>query len=85
MDKTSRLTGVRLDAGRLDYEMGRRGLRQYQLAALAEISQTQMSHYRHGMPISPDNLRRLAKALLETPPVQGAELVLAVPTGAGDG
>ncbi|MGH7775646.1 MAG: helix-turn-helix domain-containing protein [Candidatus Dormibacterales bacterium] len=70
---------ARLDPVRLEHELGRRGLTQAQLAQLAGISERTLSRARCGGRLNPGTLNRLAAALLRTPVMPGADLVLGLP------
>jgi transcriptional regulator with XRE-family HTH domain len=72
-----RRSGVKLDASRLDYELGRRGVTARQLAVVAGISEVTLSRSRHGRPVTEGTLRQLTRALLGIPLLIGADLLIA--------
>jgi len=78
-DSIARRSGVRLDPARLDYELARRGVSARQLAEVAGISEVTLSRSRHGRPVTQGTLRELTRALLQTPLLIGADLLIAEP------
>ena len=84
MEVVTRRVGVQLDADRLDYELGRRGLTARQLAELAGINEAILSRARHGYRITEVTLRRITVALMSQPLVMGADLLMARPDDRGD-
>ena len=77
--KVSRRSGVRLDPDRLDFELGRRGLTARRLSQFAKVHEVTLSRARHGHPVAERTLGRITHALLEVPPLVGADLLLAEP------
>jgi len=64
--------GIRLDRDRLDRELALRGLTAHQLSALAKVAPATLSRARHGHPVTPRTLSKLAMALTRVPVVPGA-------------
>jgi Cro/C1-type HTH DNA-binding domain len=79
MEPIPRRPGVLLDAGRLDYELARRGVSARALSQHAGCSEVILSRARHGRAISEKTLRRLADALMALPIMPGAEAIIASP------
>ena len=75
----ARRAGIRLDAERFDFELGRRGLSARGLAELAGIPEVTISRARHGRPVREATLKALVEALLKTPLLIGAEMLIAEP------
>src|SRR6266566_6013317 len=67
---------VRLNTARLRREMARRGLSGADLATLAGLSPTTISTAKHGRPVSPRTLRKIAFALSRAPALPGGEDLL---------
>lgn len=76
---TERRAGVRIDAGRLDYELARRGINSRQFAELSGVNETTLSRARHGYRVRESTLRRMVAAMLRIPPMAGVELLLSEP------
>ncbi len=74
-----RRAGVRIDADRLDYELARRGISYRQFAELSGVNETTLSRARHGYRVRESTLRRIVAAMLRTPLMPGAELLLSEP------
>jgi hypothetical protein len=74
-----RRSGIRVDPDRLDFELGRRGLTARQLSELAKVHEVTLSRARHGRPVAERTLRRITQALVGSPPLVGADLLLAEP------
>jgi transcriptional regulator with XRE-family HTH domain len=72
-------TGVRLDAEKLDHQLALRGITARQLAERSGVPEPTISRARHGRPISESTLRRLSRALFETPLLLGADLLICDP------
>jgi transcriptional regulator with XRE-family HTH domain len=70
------MSGVRVDAGRLEYELVRRGWDAADLAQAAGVSQGTLSSARRGRRINQRTLVRLATALARQPVVAGVEILL---------
>src|ERR1700680_2600698 len=79
MQTLPRRSGIALDAPRLDYELGRRGVTARRLAEVAGVPEVTISRARHGRPVTEGTLRRLTKGLLEIPLLLGADLLIAEP------
>ena len=79
-DDQVRRTGTRLDVDRLDYELARRGLLPQDLARLVGTTDATVSKIRHGRPCSESTLAGITRVLLETPILQGRDLILSAPT-----
>jgi hypothetical protein len=71
--------GVRIDAAKLDYELGLRAITARQLAAKTGIPEPTISRARHGRPVTESTLRRLSKGLLSFPVMKGVDLLIAEP------
>lgn len=74
-----RRAGTRLDAARLDFELGRRGLTGRRLSELSGVPEVTISRARHGRPVTERTLRKLTNALLSVPLLIGADLLIADP------
>jgi transcriptional regulator with XRE-family HTH domain len=74
-------TGVRLDAEKLDHQLGLRGITARELAERSGIPEHTISRARHGRPVNESTLRRLSTALLEIPLFRGIDLLIAEPPG----
>ena len=74
-----RRAGVRIDAARFDYELGRRGISSRQFAELSGVNETTLSRARHGYRVRELTLRRIVAAMLRIPTMPGAELLLSEP------
>lgn len=74
-----RRAGVRIDAARLDYELGRRGISPRQFAELSGVNETTPSRARHGYRVRESTLRRIVAAMLRIPTMPGAQLLLSEP------
>jgi DNA-binding CsgD family transcriptional regulator len=74
-----RRAGVHIDAARLDYELGRRGISPRQFAELSGVNETTLSRARHGYRVRESTLRRIVAAMLRIPTMPGAELLLSEP------
>jgi DNA-binding Xre family transcriptional regulator len=72
-------SGIVIDAAKLDYELGRRGITARELAARTGIPEPTISRARHGRPVSESTLRRLSTGLLEIPLWLGTDLLIAEP------
>ena len=72
------MSGVRLDAARLEYELIRRGWDAADLAVAAGVSQGTLSGARQGKRINQRTLIRLATALSKQPVVPEVEILLEV-------
>jgi len=70
------VSGVRLDAARLEYELVRRGWDAADLARAAGVSQGTLSSARQGRRINQRTLIRLATALSSQPVVPEVEILL---------
>jgi transcriptional regulator with XRE-family HTH domain len=70
------MSGVRLDAARLEYELVRRGWDAADLAKAAGVSQGTLSSARQGKRITQRTLIRLAIALGKQPVVPEVEILL---------
>lgn len=68
-----------LDAERLSYEMGRRGLSAERLSELSGIAEATISRARHGHSIRSATLRELARGLLTQPIDDRCDLLIAKP------
>ena len=79
METLTRRSGVKLDANRLDYQLGLRGVTARQLAEVAGISEVTLSRSRHGRPVTEGTLRQLTRALLGIPLLIGADMLIAEP------
>ena len=75
----TRRTGARLSVDHLDHELHRRGLSARQFSLIAKIHEMTLSRARQGRPINENTLRRITAALLQIPPLAGAELLLVAP------
>ena len=71
--------GAVLDPALLDRELARRGLRQKDLARLSGLTEALLSRARHGRPVRPRTLARIAAVLAAQPVLEGVDLVLAAP------
>jgi len=80
VEAIDRLSGVKLDPGRLDYELARRGLRYLDLAELSGVGTGTLSRARNGYAVQPGTLRRITAALLTAPLLAGADLLIAQPS-----
>jgi transcriptional regulator with XRE-family HTH domain len=67
---------VRLDAGRLRYELDRRAWTNGELAAAAGVSNPTVTAALAGRPVSPRTLRLIARALAAAPAVENVEVLL---------
>jgi transcriptional regulator with XRE-family HTH domain len=67
---------LQVDADRLRYEAGRRGLSQRQLAKLAGLSEPALSRIMNGQAARPSTIRLIAGVLVATPVIKGVELVV---------
>jgi len=74
-----RRSGVKLDAAKLDHELGRRAMTAYDLAQLSGVGEGTLSRARNGHTVQPGTLRRITAALLAAPILDGADLLLAQP------
>jgi len=72
------VSGVRLDAARLEYELVRRGWDAADLAQAAGVSQGTLSSARQGRRINQRTLIRLATAMARQPAVPEVEILLEV-------
>jgi len=72
------VSGVRLDAARLEYELVRRGWDAADLAQAAGVSQGTLSSARQGKRITQRTLIRLVTALSRQPVVPEVEILLEV-------
>jgi hypothetical protein len=79
LEPINRRSGIRLDAARLDFELGRRAVTARELAETAGIPEATLSRARHGQPVRETTLRKLSDALVRTPVVVGADMLLASP------
>lgn len=82
MSRTSTLprrSGIALDAARLDYELGRRGITARRLSEVSGVPEATISQARHGRPVAELTLRRITKALLEIPLLVGADMLVVEP------
>jgi transcriptional regulator with XRE-family HTH domain len=68
---------IRLDPEGLRRELARRGMTQTELAAAAGLTQATVSHAATGQTIDHTTLRKLAHTLAVTPPLNGADLIIA--------
>ena len=75
------MSGVRLDAARLEYELVRRGWDAADLAQAAGVSQGTLSSARKGKRVNQRTLVRLAIALSKRPVVPEVELLLEARSG----
>ena len=75
------MSGVRLDAARLEYELVRRGWDAADLAAAAGVSQGTLSSARNGQRINQRTPVRPAIALSKRPVVPEVELLLEARSG----
>jgi hypothetical protein len=74
-----RRRGIPLDGAQFDYELARRGLQAAQLAELAGVSEHLVGRARRGVPIAPESLSAIAKALSKVKPLAGvSDLIGAV-------
>ena len=74
-----RETHINVDPVKLLVELNRRGMSAADLAAKADVSPTTLSGLlHHGRPISVRSARRITKALVETPVIDGLEQLLRV-------
>lgn len=71
--------GVRVDRGRLDYELARRGLSAREFGARAGLSEVVLSHARTGRAVREATLRKIAAGLTAIPELPGAVELLAAP------
>jgi transcriptional regulator with XRE-family HTH domain len=72
-----RETHLTLDPAKLLNALNRRGMSAADLAAAANVSPTTVSALlHHGRPVSVRSARRIAKALADTPPIDGLENLL---------
>jgi transcriptional regulator with XRE-family HTH domain len=69
---------VRLSTSRLRYELARRGWGHSDLARVAGISAPTVSAAMAGKAMAPRTLKRIAAALVATPPVDGVDDLLAL-------
>jgi transcriptional regulator with XRE-family HTH domain len=67
---------VRLDSGRLRYELDRRAWTNAELAAAAGVSGPTVTAALAGRPVSPRTLRLIAAALAGAPAIRGVEVLL---------
>jgi hypothetical protein len=75
-----------VDATRLDFELGRRGLSARALSQQSGCSEELLSRARHGYAISERSLRRIGDALAVVPILPSLEAIIAGPGGqAGEG
>jgi transcriptional regulator with XRE-family HTH domain len=74
-----RRSGIRLDAAKLDHEIGRRGITARVLAAASGVPEVTISRARHGRPVTEGTLRRLTSGLLGIPLLNGGDLLIAAP------
>jgi len=74
-----RRSGVKIDAAKLDHELGRRAMTAYDLAQLSGVGEGTLSRARNGHTVQPGTLRRITAALLAAPILAGADLVIAAP------
>lgn len=79
METASRRSSVGVDAGRLSFELARRGITAEALAGRAGIPPASLSRIRHGHGVSARTLRALADALLSFPIHAGADLLVSAP------
>ncbi|MGH7686363.1 MAG: helix-turn-helix domain-containing protein [Candidatus Dormibacteria bacterium] len=77
-----RVGEIRLDPSRVTFELSRRGITSTQLAQLAGISESTMSTARNGHPVREGTVRRIARALMQVPILEGADAILAAPASA---
>ena len=68
-----------LDTVRFDRELARRGLDGRRLARLAHVSEATIGRARTGRAVDVRTLQRVAHALLQVPPIAGAEDLLLTP------
>jgi len=74
-----RETHVQLDAGKLLDALRRRAMSAADLAVAAGISPTTLSAaLHHGRPVSVRSARRVAAALVKTPPIDGLSDLLQI-------
>ena len=68
---------TRIDASALRRELARRGLTQAEMARLAGVSEATLSHAAGGRAVSIQTVRKLAVAIVRTPVMPGATLLVA--------
>jgi transcriptional regulator with XRE-family HTH domain len=78
-DAIPRRSGIRLDAGKLDHELSRRGVTARRLAEVSGVPEVTLSRARHGRLVNESTLRRLSTGLLQIPLLVGADLLIAEP------
>lgn len=67
-----------IDADALRRELGRRGMTQAQLAAVAGLSEATVSHAMVGRRIAWTTIRKMARALTAIPTLPGADVLVPV-------
>jgi transcriptional regulator with XRE-family HTH domain len=72
------LVTARINADRLRREIAARGLDLQSFARLAGISAATLSHAVNGRPVAAPTLRGIVSALLRSPRLEGADLLLAL-------
>ncbi len=70
------MTVVRLNSGRLRYELARRGLHGKDLARIARISEATISYALRGRPVRSHTIRKMALALTRTPPLPEVDQII---------
>jgi transcriptional regulator with XRE-family HTH domain len=68
--------GVPIDPDRLRHDMAQRGLDGQQLAALAHVTPATISHALNHRVVALSTVRALARALVTTPLLQGADFLV---------
>jgi transcriptional regulator with XRE-family HTH domain len=71
------LVTARINADRLRHEIAARGLDLQSFARLAGISAATLSHAVNGRPVAASTLRSIVSAMLRSPRLEGADLLLA--------
>lgn len=72
---------ARINSDRLRHEIAARGLDLQSFARLAGISAATLSHAVNGRPVTALTLRSIVSALLRSPRLEGADLLLALVDG----
>jgi predicted transcriptional regulator len=75
----TRRSGVRLNPDLLDHVLALRALTARDFAKLAHVHEVTLSRARQGHSISESTLRRITVALLQIPPLAGADLLITGP------
>ena len=79
----TRKTGIALDAARLDYELGIRGLSADDLSARSGVPAPTLSRARHGRSMNANTVRAIVNALKAIPIDEELLALVAKPTNGG--